>query len=182
MAWNNSIVSGGSTCTAWGERHGWADSLKGSNSGGNRLFQFLELLEGKVNRVIGGIRQMATKRDLSPSKWNKVEDCLTYLAARSEYMKYDEYLAAGYPIGSGVVEGACRHLVKDRMEQASMRWRIAGAQAILSLRAIYVNDDWETFHADRIQAEQRKLYPYKKHLAYPKLRSLMRSRGCNPSV
>ena len=58
-------------------------------------------------------------------------------------MKYDEYLAAGYPIGSGVVEGACRHLVKDRMEQAGMRWRIAGAQAILSLRAIYVNDDWE---------------------------------------
>jgi hypothetical protein len=58
-------------------------------------------------------------------------------------MKYDEYLAAGYPIGSGVVEGACRHLVKDRMEQTGMRWRIAGAQAVLSLRAIYVNDDWE---------------------------------------
>ncbi|MFY9645549.1 MAG: ISKra4 family transposase [Terriglobales bacterium] len=123
-----------------------------------------KLLEGKVNRVIGGIRQMATKRDLSPSNWNKVEGCLTYLAARSEYMKYDEYLAAGYPIGSGVVEGACRHLVKDRMEQAGMRWRIAGAQAILSLRAIYVNDDWETFHADRIQTEQRKLHPYKKRI------------------
>ncbi len=123
-----------------------------------------KLLEGKVNRVIGGIRQMATKHDLPPSKWNKVEDCLTYFAAHSEYMKYDEYLAAGYPIGSGVVEGACRHLVKDRMERAGMRWRIAGAQAILSLRAIYVNDDWETFHADRIQTEQRKLYSYKKHL------------------
>ncbi len=123
-----------------------------------------KLLEGKVNRVIGGIRQMATKRDLSPSKRDKVEHCLAYFAARSEYMKYDEYLAAGYPIGSGVVEGACRHLVKDRMEQAGMRWRIAGAQAILSLRAIYVNDDGEAFHADRIQTEQRKLYPYKKRL------------------
>jgi hypothetical protein len=123
-----------------------------------------KLLEGKVNRVIGGIRQMATKRDLSDSKWNKVEDCLTYFAARAEYMKYDEYLAAGYPIGSGVAEGACRHLVKDRMEQAGMRWRIAGAQAILSLRAIYVNDDWVAFHNDRIETEQRKLYPYKKHL------------------
>jgi hypothetical protein len=123
-----------------------------------------KLLEGKVNRVIGGIRQMATKRGLSQPKWDKVEGCLTYFAVRSEYMKYDEYLAAGYPIGSGVVEGACRHLVKDRMERAGMRWRIAGAQAILSLRAIYVNDDWDTFHADRIQTEQRKLYPYKKHL------------------
>jgi hypothetical protein len=123
-----------------------------------------KLLEGKVNRVIGGIRQMATKRGLPQPKWDKVEDCLTYFAARSDYMKYDEYLAAGYPIGSGVVEGACRHLVKDRMEQAGMRWRIAGAQAILSLRAIYVNDDWDTFHTDRIQTEQRELYPYKKHL------------------
>jgi hypothetical protein len=87
---------------------------------------------------------------LSEPKWEKVEDCLAYFAARADYMKYDEYLAAGYPIGSGVVEGACRHLVKDRMEQTGMRWRIAGAQAILSLRAIYVNDDWDAFHADRI--------------------------------
>ena len=139
-----------------------------------------KLLEGNVNRVIGGIRQMATKHELSKPKWAKVEEYLTYFAARCEYMKYDEYLAAGYPIGSGVVEGACRHLVKDRMEQAGMRWRIAGAQAILSLRAIYVNDDWDAFHADRIQTEQRKLYPYKKTLVrYPKLRNLTRSRGCN---
>jgi len=124
-----------------------------------------KLLEGKVGRAIGGIRQMATKRDeLSKHKCEKVEQCLNYFAERSEYMKYDEYLAAGYPIGSGVVEGACRHLVKDRMEQTGMRWRIAGAQAVLSLRAIYVNNDWDTFHADRIQAEQRKLYPYKKRL------------------
>jgi hypothetical protein len=123
-----------------------------------------KLLEGKVNRVIGGIRQMATKRALPPPKWDKVEDCLMYFAARSDYMRYDEYLAAGYPIGSGVVEGACRHLVKDRMEQAGMRWRIAGAQAILSLRAIYANQDWDAFHADRIQTEQRKLYPDKKKL------------------
>ncbi len=79
-------------------------------------------------------------------------------------MKYDEYLAAGYPIGSGVVEGACRHLVKDRMEQTGMRWRIEGAQAILNLRAIYVNDDWDAFHTLRIQAEQHKLYPYKRRL------------------
>jgi hypothetical protein len=124
-----------------------------------------KLLEGKVNRVIGGIRQMATKRELSEPKWEKVEDCLAYFAVRADYMKYDEYLAAGYPIGSGVVEGACRHLVKDRMEHTGMRWRIAGAQAILSLRAIYVNDDWETFHVDRIQTEQRRLYSYKKRLA-----------------
>jgi hypothetical protein len=123
-----------------------------------------KLLEGKVRRVIGGIRQMTTKRGLSKSKKAKVEQYLNYFADRREYMKYDEYLAAGYPIGSGVVEGACRHLVKDRMEQTGMRWRIEGAQAILSLRAIYVNADWDAFHTFRIQAEQHKLYPYKRRL------------------
>ena len=123
-----------------------------------------KLLEGKVRRVIGGIRQMATKRRLSKRRWEKVEQYLNYFTRRCEHMKYDEYLAAGYPIGSGVVEGACRHLVKDRMEQSGMRWRIEGAQAVLSLRAIYLNDDWNAFYAARIQAEQRKLYPYKPHL------------------
>ena len=123
-----------------------------------------KLLEGKVARVIGGIRQMMTKRGLSKPKCEKAQQCLNYFAQRCDTMKYDEYLAAGYPIGSGVVEGACRHLVKDRMEQTGMRWRIAGAQAVLSLRAIYVNNDWDMFHADRIQAEQRRLYPYKKRL------------------
>lgn len=124
-----------------------------------------KLLEGNVGHVIGGIRQMVTKRELSKHKCEKAQQCLNYFVERREYMTYDKYLAAGYPIGSGVVEGACRHLVKDRMEQTGMRWRIAGAQAVLSLRAIYVNDDWETFHADRIQAEQHKLYPYKRRLA-----------------
>jgi len=123
-----------------------------------------KLLEGNVRRVLGGIRQMATKRGLSKQRREKAEQYLNYFAQRCETMKYDEYLAAGYPIGSGVVEGACRHLVKDRMEQTGMRWRIVGAQAVLSLRAIYVNDDWDTFHAQRIQAEQRKLYPYKRRL------------------
>jgi hypothetical protein len=123
-----------------------------------------KLLEGKVGRVIGGIRQMATKGGLRKCKREKLEQYLSYFADRRQYMKYDKYLAAGYPIGSGVVEGACRHLVKDRMEQTGMRWRIGGAQAVLSLRALYVNDEWEPFHADRIRAEQRNLYPYKRHL------------------
>ncbi len=123
-----------------------------------------KLLEGKVRRVIGGIRQMATKRGLSKKRREKVEQYLNYFSQRSDYMKYDEYLAAGYPIGSGVVEGACRHLVKDRMEQSGMRWRIGGAQAILHLRSIYVNDDWSAFHAARIEAEQHKLYPYRTRL------------------
>ncbi len=77
-----------------------------------------KLLEGKVNRVIGGIRQMATKHNLSDSKWNKVEDSLTYFAARSEYMKYDEYRAAGYPkLRSLTRSGGCNRMLLHRHQR-----------------------------------------------------------------
>jgi len=83
------------------------------------------------------------------------------LQRNRRFMRYDEYLAAGYPIGSGVVAGACRHLVKDRMELTGMRWRIPGAQAILDLRAVYVNGDWDSFQEHRMREERRRLYPYR---------------------
>ena len=123
-----------------------------------------KILEGKVGHVIGGLRQKATKLGVSKPKRQRMEEHLGYFHAKRAYMKYDEYLAKGYPIGSGVVEGACRHLVKDRMELTGMRWEVEGAQAVLSLRAIKLNDDWSTFHTTRIKAEQRTLYPYRDHL------------------
>jgi hypothetical protein len=72
-------------------------------------------------------------------------------------MRYNEYLAAGYPIASGVAEGACKHLVKDRMERAGMRWEIEGAQGMPSLRAVYLNGYWDQFIAHRIHREQTRL-------------------------
>ena len=73
-------------------------------------------------------------------------------------MRYDEYIAAGYPIGSGVAEGACRHLVKDRLERTGMRWTPEGAQAILDLRSTYLNEDWEDFWRHYTAAEKERLY------------------------
>ncbi|MHC4398334.1 MAG: hypothetical protein ACYTG0_01500 [Planctomycetota bacterium] len=70
----------------------------------------------------------------------------------------------GYPIGSGVGEGACRNLVKDRMERTGMRWCVDGAQAILDLRAVYLNDDWKAFQHHMIQREQKRLYPNRNRL------------------
>jgi len=116
------------------------------------------LLEGKVGYVIGGLRQMVTKHRLSAAKMKTLKSVLGYLENNREHMRYDVYLAAGYPIGSGVVEGACRHVVKDRMEGTGMRWTVAGAQAMLDLRAIHLNGDWDDFIAYRIQMEQKKLY------------------------
>lgn len=119
------------------------------------------LLEGHVGRVIGGLRQMLTKQTLSGSKRKTLQSVIGYFENNREHMHYDEYLAEGYPIGSGVAEGACRHLVKDRMEQTGMRWTVDGAQAMLHLRAIYLNKDWPAFIKHRIQREQNRLYPYK---------------------
>ena len=81
------------------------------------------------------------------------------------HMQYDEYLAAGYPIGSGVAEGACRHLVKDRLEQTGMRWTVSGAQSLLHLRAIYLNGDWSEFIEHRIREEQAQIHPHKSVIA-----------------
>ena len=118
------------------------------------------ILEGGVGYVIGGLKQMATKHRLRGSKARQLSDVLGYLENNRCFMGYDEYLAAGYPIASGVAEGACRHLVKDRMELTGMRWRIEGAQAMLDLRAVYLNDDWDAFQKHRIKQARRSLYPY----------------------
>lgn len=116
------------------------------------------LLTGKVGGLLGGLRQMRTKHGLSGAKAKTLQTVIGYLERNRDYLKYDEYLAAGYPIGSGVAEGACRHLVKDRLEQTGMRWTRDGAQALLHVRATYLNGDWDEFQDYRIEQEQRALY------------------------
>jgi hypothetical protein len=120
-----------------------------------------KVLSGQVGRVIGGLRQMSTKQGLRGAARKTLGQVIVYLDGNRDLMRYDDYLAAGYPIGSGVVEGACRHLVKDRMEAAGMRWRIAGAQSMLDLRAVYLNDEWEAYQRFRMVQERQRLYPYR---------------------
>ena len=76
-------------------------------------------------------------------------------------MRYHEYLSQGYPIATGVIEGACRYLVKDRMERSGMRWSLAGAQPMLHVRAIHQSPNRADFHEVRILNEQTHLYPHK---------------------
>jgi hypothetical protein len=121
----------------------------------------VRVLQGKVEGVIRGLREMATKRGLVGAKKRAVTTVCTYLAANRARMRYDEYLAAGYPIATGAVEGACRHLVKDRMERAGMHWTIAGAQAMLDVRSIYVSGLWEEYQQHRIAGEVERLYPHR---------------------
>jgi len=122
------------------------------------------LLRGEAGYVIGGLRQMATKQGLAGSRLRQLLTVIGYLEGNRRFMRYDEYLAAGLPIGSGVAEGACRHLVKDRMELTGMRWRVPGAQAVLDLRAVYINGDWDAFQEHRVKQERSRLYPYRSQM------------------
>jgi hypothetical protein len=116
------------------------------------------LLEGKVGYVLRNFRSLVKPGELRGKKKETVESAITYYENNRDHMRYDEYLSAGYPIASGVIEGACHHFVKDRMEGAGMRWELEGAQSMLSLRALYLNDQWDEFIAYRIAEEQRYLY------------------------
>ncbi|NJL55363.1 hypothetical protein HC928_09385 [bacterium] len=81
-----------------------------------------------------------------------------YYRRNQPFRHYDHYLAQGWPLGTGVVEGACGHLVKDRMEQAGMRWTVEGAQAILDLRAVRLNGDWDAYWHFHRQQQHERLY------------------------
>lgn len=117
-----------------------------------------DLLQGRVGYVIAGLRRRLNGGKLGGPKREVIRSAVEYLANNKDHMRYDEYLAAGYPIGSGVAEGACRHLVKDRMEQTGMRWTVEGAQAMLHVRALYLNGQWEEFLEYRVEQEQTRLY------------------------
>lgn len=124
----------------------------------------LRILQGEAGTVIGGLRQMGTKARFKGARAERLEKICRYLKKNQSRMRYDLYLAAGYPIASGVIEGACRHFVKDRMERAGMRWTVDRAQAMLDLRSTYLNGDWDEFTAFRIKRETERLYPHRDRL------------------
>jgi hypothetical protein len=117
------------------------------------------LLEGKVGRVIGGLRQILTKNKLKARQKKAINKTITYFDNHRHMMAYDQYLAKGFPIATGLVEGACGSLVKDRMEQSGMRWSVEGAQAVLDIRSVKKNSDWERFWAYFVKFEEKRLRP-----------------------
>ena len=110
------------------------------------------ILQGQASLVAAGMRRSATKRGMSASKRKAVDTCADYLLSKKAMLHYDEYLAKGMPIATGVIEGACRHLVQDRMGITGARWGLDGAEAVLRLRALKTSGDldayWD-FHRQR---------------------------------
>lgn len=118
--------------------------------------RLLELLRGRSASVAAGLRRVATLRKLSVKERQPLDKCAHYLSKYRAYLRYDEYLAAGYPIATGVIEGACRYLVKDRMERTGARWRLDCAEAVLRLRSVRASGDWEAYWDFHLQQEYQR--------------------------
>jgi hypothetical protein len=105
----------------------------------------LQLLQGHVGEVIALIERSSEEAKKPEHKY-ELEKVAGYLRRNQDRMHYDQYLERGWPIATGVIESACGHLVKDRCEGAGMRWNKSGADALLKLRAVQINEDWEGYH------------------------------------
>ena len=123
--------------------------------------RLLRILRGDAAGVITGLRRMASGRQLRGDALKAVTTACHYFETNLDRMRYDEYLQAGYPIASGVIEGACRHVIKDRMEQGGMRWTRAGAQAMLNVRCVLASGEAERFSRWRSAAAAQRLHPHR---------------------
>jgi hypothetical protein len=117
------------------------------------------ILEGHVDQVVKGLKLIVTKRRLTGNKAKTLLDVAAYFKRNRERMRYDTYLANGWPIASGSVEGACKNLIRDRFERSGMRWTQETAEALLRLRALHLSGDFDTYWEFHIKRDQQRLYP-----------------------
>jgi hypothetical protein len=146
-----------------------ANALFGEQSkAGKRWVQqkLTEILRGRVGYVIGGLRQILTKQQLRKSVRETLANVITFFHNHRRWMQYDAYLAAGLPIGTGVVESACGSVVKHRMEGEGKRWSLAGAEAILALRSLTKSHDNDLRAYWRFRARQVRARLYAREPTY----------------
>jgi hypothetical protein len=122
------------------------------------------ILHGEVDSDIAGLRRRTTHKGLTGAKKKNLRAIFAYLEKNKHRMCYDKYVRLACPVTTGVIEGACHHVIKDRMGRAGIRWKIPGAQAMLNLRTIQINGDWTAFQDFRIALENDWLYPNTKAL------------------
>lgn len=138
-----------------------ANSLLGEND--ERRTEWVKkqtelMLSGKTRQLIADFRGQAHKKTRTKKQVKQLEKSANYFERNLDYMAYDLYLANGWPIASGVIEGACRHFVKDRFELSGMRWQQSGAENLLHLRAVAENGDWDEYHLFHRQQRHQRLY------------------------
>ena len=123
------------------------------------------LLNNGVQQVTDALYEKSRQMLLTEAGCQTLETVCTYFTNHAHRMRYGDYLAKGFPVASGVIEGACRHVVKDRMEQSGMRWTMKGAHAMLGLRSVQLSGLWDEFRQHWREQESQRLYPNRERLA-----------------
>lgn len=119
------------------------------------------LLQGKGLEALNWLADQAPACGLTQAQRDEFDKIRGYFDTHRERIHYDQYLAKGLPIASGVIEGACRHVVEDRLHRTGMRWTHNGAQAMLNLRCVAINGLWDQMMNDHIRSETTRLYPHR---------------------
>ena len=118
----------------------------------------VNLLKGRCSQVAKGIRISATKQKITNRE--NIDKCADYLLKNKERLRYGEALKAGFPIASGVIEGACRHLINDRLDITGARWSLKGAEAILKLRSLKSSGDLKTYWKFHKKMSKQRNYSF----------------------
>jgi hypothetical protein len=119
----------------------------------------LAVLAGDSDRAAAEIAAEADAAGLEGSRRAGADACVRYLANKRDFLHYDQTLEAGWPIATGVIEGACRHLIADRLSLSGSRWGLDGAEAVLTLKAVITNGDLEEYWRYHLEREHQRLYP-----------------------
>jgi hypothetical protein len=129
------------------EREGWV------------LERASAVLQGRARDVAAGLRRAATRQQLSQGAREPVDKAADYIEHNRPRLQYDQALEQGLPIATGVIEGACRHLIKDRMDITGARWGLPRAEAILKLRSLKISGDLPAYLAFHFEQEHKRNYP-----------------------
>lgn len=136
------------------------------------------ILEGKSSYVASEMLRNATLLELQPAQRSAVDKCANYLINNRDYLQYDLYLAKGFPVATGVIEGACRHLIKDRMDITGARWSLQGAEAVLRLRSLQISGDWNDYWRFHLQKEHYRNHQALYCFGIPLLKSVIQASCC----
>ena len=120
--------------------------------------QGVAVLDGHALKVARAIRRQATKAGLSLAQRKGADEAADYLTNKAPYLDYPTALTNGWPIATGVIEGAGRHIVADRFDVTGARWGLAGAEAILKLLALRSNGDFETYWTWHLTQERQGVH------------------------
>ncbi|MGH8940104.1 MAG: ISKra4 family transposase [Actinomycetes bacterium] len=118
----------------------------------------LDILEGHADQVATAIQRTATRAGLGPTQRAGADACARYLINKRPYLDYPTALTRGWPIATGVIEGACRHLVADRMDLTGARWTLPSAEAVLKLRALHSNGDFDDYWTYHLTQEKHRIH------------------------